>query len=879
MENLKKIFSPELIEKRWYSYWLEKGYFRASSDSEKSPYTIVIPPPNVTGILTMGHVLNATIQDVLIRKSRMEGYEACWIPGTDHASIATEAKVMRMLQEKNIKKEDLTRNEFLNHAWDWKEKYGGIIIQQLKKLGCSCDWERESFTMDAEYSRAVLEAFVKLYEKGLIYRGHRLVNWCPVSQSAISDEEVIHKEIQGKLWTIRYPLNGEDGAIEVATTRPETMLGDTGVAVNPQDDRYKKYIGKTINLPLTDRVIPIVGDEFVDPEFGTGCVKVTPGHDPNDFEIGKRHNLDFINIMNPDASLNENVIDKYRNLSREKAREKILEELNDKGFLVNQKPYIHNVGFSERGSVPIEYYLSEQWYLKMKTLAEPAMKVVEEGDINFHPSHWVKTYNHWMKNIKDWCISRQLLWGHQIPVWYKKGENSKLPENIHVSVSGPDDPENWEQDEDVLDTWASSWIWPFGVHDWPQKSRDLETFYPTTVLVTGPDIIFFWVARMIMAGKEFMGEIPFKDVYFTSILRDEKGRKLSKSLGNSPDPLDLIEQYGADAVRFSILMISPQGMDVLFSSKRMELGRNFMNKLWNAARFVKMNTSSLETIPELGEVEQEFQLPEKWITSRLHITIQNVNRHIKDFRFNEAVKTIYDFTWSDYCDWMIEISKISLYGDDLNRKKCVQTVAVSILRQVLCLLHPFAPFITEELWHHFKTSNKNDIIKTPWPVHDKNKIDSDAEQTMTVLQEVITSVRSIRSSMGVSPGKKADLVIRVKDGFLAKNYEYIIKFLGGINSIQSGENISKPPNSATAVVKGVELFIPLEGLIDINLEKERLEKRKHELTRHYESVQRTLKNKKFLEKAPQPVVENEKKKLEEMNLELEKLTSNLEMLN
>jgi len=879
MENLKKIFSPELIEKRWYSYWLEKGYFRASSDSEKSPYTIVIPPPNVTGILTMGHVLNATIQDVLIRKSRMEGYEACWIPGTDHASIATEAKVMRMLQEKNIKKEDLTRNEFLNHAWDWKEKYGGIIIQQLKKLGCSCDWERESFTMDAEYSRAVLEAFVKLYEKGLIYRGHRLVNWCPISQSAISDEEVIHKEIQGKLWTIRYPLNGEDGAIEVATTRPETMLGDTGVAVNPQDDRYKKYIGKTINLPLADRVIPIVGDEFVDPEFGTGCVKVTPGHDPNDFEIGKRHNLDFINIMNPDASLNENVIDKYRNLSREKAREKILEELNDKGFLVNQKPYIHNVGFSERGSVPIEYYLSEQWYLKMKTLAEPAMKVVEEGDINFHPSHWVKTYNHWMKNIKDWCISRQLLWGHQIPVWYKKGENSKLPENIHVSVSGPDDPENWEQDEDVLDTWASSWIWPFGVHDWPQKSRDLETFYPTTVLVTGPDIIFFWVARMIMAGKEFMGEIPFKDVYFTSILRDEKGRKLSKSLGNSPDPLDLIEQYGADAVRFSILMISPQGMDVLFSSKRMELGRNFMNKLWNAARFVKMNTSSLETIPELGEVEQEFQLPEKWITSRLHITIQNVNRHIKDFRFNEAVKTIYDFTWSDYCDWMIEISKISLYGDDLNRKKCVQTVAVSILRQVLCLLHPFAPFITEELWHHFKTSNKNDIIKTPWPVHDKNKIDSDAEQTMTVLQEVITSVRSIRSSMGVSPGKKADLVIRVKDGFLAKNYEYIIKFLGGINSIQSGENISKPPNSATAVVKGVELFIPLEGLIDINLEKERLEKRKHELTRHYESVQRTLKNKKFLEKAPQPVVENEKKKLEEMNLELEKLTSNLEMLN
>ena len=879
MTALDKVFSPRAIEKRWYSHWQKKGYFHAVPNSGKQPYSIAIPPPNVTGILTMGHVLNNTIQDVLIRKARMEGFEACWIPGTDHASIATETKVMQMLQDKNIEKDALTREEFLKHSWEWKEKYGGIIIQQLKKLGCSCDWEREKFTMDDGYSNAVLEAFVRLHKKGLVYRGYRLVNWCPASQSAISDEEVNHREVQGFLWTISYPLKDKNGAIEVATTRPETMLGDTAVAVHPNDDRYRKYIGQEIELPLTGRIIPIIGDEFVDPEFGTGCVKVTPAHDPNDFEMGKRHDLNFINIMNPDASLNDNVPGEFIGLTRENARKQVIERLKSCKLISNEKSYTHSVGFSERGDVPIEYYLSEQWYLKMKTLAEPAIRAVKDGDIKFHPPHWVKTYDHWMQNIKDWCISRQLWWGHRIPVWYKKGVDPSLKENIHVSVDGPKDPENWEQDEDVLDTWASSWIWPFGVHDWPDNSDDLNSFYPTNTLVTGPDIIFFWVARMIMAGYEFMDHLPFKDVYFTSILRDEKGRKLSKSLGNSPDPLDLIEQYGADAIRFSILLISPQGVDVLFSPERMELGRNFMNKLWNAARFVKMNTPPPELLPEIGEVKSEFKLPEKWIISRLNNTIMEVNRRLNKFQFNEAVKVIYDFTWSDYCDWMIEISKISFYGEDIKRKKCFQVVSVSVLKQILCLLHPFAPFITEELWHQFCDEGEGDIIIEKWPDYNKNEVDDNAQQMMDILKEIITSVRSVRNRMGVPPSKKADLIVRTENEELFENYQHIIQSLGSINNITIGSSIQKPPHSATIVVREMEIFIPLEGLIDIDLERTRLERRKEELTGHYESALKTINSKLFLEKAPVSVVENKKKKLTEMNSELEKLVSNLEMLN
>ena len=564
---LDKTYNWNKLEERWYQHWLDSKYFEGKSDSNKESYSIVIPPPNVTGMLTMGHVLNNTIQDVLIRKARMEGKNVCWIPGTDHASIATESKVVQSLEEKGIKKDSLSREEFLKHAWEWKEKYGDIIINQLKKLGCSCDWDRQRFTMDKNYSRAVITAFVKLYEGGLIYRGHRLVNWCPASKSAISDEEVIHKEKNGKLWYLRYSIKETDDHVIVATTRPETMLGDTAVAVNPKDDRYSQFIGKKAILPIVGREIPIIGDNYVDPEFGTGCIKVTPAHDPNDFSMGERHNLEFINIMNEDASMNSKVPKKYQNLPRESAREAVLSDMDSDKKLHKVEDYAHNVGYSERGNVPIEFYLSEQWYLKMDELAKPALKAVNSQEIKFYPNHWTKTYNHWINNIRDWCISRQLWWGHQIPVWYHKNDIKK----IHVSIDGPKDPQNWKQDEDVLDTWASSWLWPFAVHDWPEDNKSIKSFYPTNDLVTGPDIIFFWVARMIMAGHLFMNESPFKNVYFTSILRDESGKKFSKSLGNSPDPIELFQEYGTDAVRFGVMLMAPQGLDVLFSNSRLEI--------------------------------------------------------------------------------------------------------------------------------------------------------------------------------------------------------------------------------------------------------------------------------------------------------------------
>ncbi|HIN96714.1 MAG TPA: valine--tRNA ligase, partial [Candidatus Marinimicrobia bacterium] len=534
---MDKVFKPAEVEDYWYQIWEKKNYFHGEPNPQKTPFTIVIPPPNVTGMLTMGHVLNNTIQDILVRKARMEGKEVCWIPGTDHASIATEGKVVEMLKEQGIDKHSLSRDEFLKHAWGWKGKYGGIIIQQLKKLGCSCDWERERFTMDGGYTKAVLSAFVKLYEKGFIYKGHRLVNWCPVSKSAISQEEVNHQEVNGHLWHFKYPFKNSDEFVVVATTRPETMLGDTAVAVHPKDERYSHLVGKTVILPLVGRELPVIADNHVDPEFGTGCVKVTPAHDPNDFSMSERHGLELVNIMNEDASINENAPGAYQNLSRDDARKAVVKDLEEQGFLVKTEDYVHKVGYSERGQVPIEFYMSEQWFMKMGELVKPALQAVVDGKIKFHPEYWVKTYKHWMENIKDWCISRQLWWGHQIPVWYHKED----PQKMHVSIEEPDDPENWYRDPDVLDTWASSWLWPLAVHDWPEESADLDYFYPTDVLVTGPDIIFFWVARMIIAGYEFKSDLPFKDVYFTSILRDETGRKFSKSLGNSPDPFELFD--------------------------------------------------------------------------------------------------------------------------------------------------------------------------------------------------------------------------------------------------------------------------------------------------------------------------------------------------
>jgi valyl-tRNA synthetase len=872
--TLEKAYNPANVEDKWYDHWTEQGYFHADESSEKEPYTIVIPPPNVTGMLTVGHVLNNTIQDILIRKARMEGKEACWIPGTDHASIATESKVVAMLQEKGIKKSDLSREEFLEYAWQWKEKYGGIIIRQLKKLGASCDWERERFTMDDAYTKAVLSAFVKLYEKGLIYKGYRLVNWCPVSKSAISDEEVIHQEKNGHLWHFRYPITGTEDYLVVATTRPETMLGDTAIAVHPEDDRFKHLIGKTVTLPLVDREIPIISDDYVDPEFGTGCVKVTPAHDPNDFAIGERHDLEFINIMNDDASLNSNVPEKYRGMTREDARKAVVADFELEGFLDKTEDYINKVGYSERGHVPIESYMSEQWFMKMEDLVKPAMNAVNNGDIKFHPEHWTKTYNHWMGNIKDWCISRQLWWGHQIPVWTHKEDSSK----IHVSVDGPSDPENWNQDPDVLDTWASSWLWPMGVHAWPENDANLKKFYPTDAIVTGPDIIFFWVARMIMTGYEFMGDLPFKDVYFTSILRDETGRKLSKSLGNSPNPLDLFDEFGTDAVRFGIMLMAPQGLDVMFSKDRLDIGRNFMNKLWNACRFVQMN------IPENWDNEidldsADLDLSEQWILSRLSKTIDDYNRQLDRFHFNEAAKVLYEFTWSDFCDWYVEIAKTRFYGDDETKAEIARTVALKCIRTILTLLHPYSPFITEELWSHFKKVDALDLIVAPWAKSESSQNET-AESDMSLLKDIITSIRSIKSRMNVPPSKFSDLVVRCdtnQQSFLETQLD-LIKQLARVGELSMGTSLEKPGQSATAVVGGMELYIPLGGLVDLDEEKARMEKRIKEINRLISGINGKLSNENFMNRAPEQVVAKEKSNLEKLTEEFEKVTANLEML-
>ena len=873
-DTLKKVYNHSTLEDKWYKHWIDNNYFSANAESDKESYTIVIPPPNVTGMLTMGHVLNNTIQDILIRRARMQGKEACWIPGTDHASIATESKVVQMLKDQGTNKKELTREEFLEYAWDWKRKYGGIIIEQLEKLGCSCDWERERFTMDSDYSKAVLTAFVKLYDKGLIYRGHRLVNWCPASCSAISDEEVIHQEVNGHLWFFRYPIKNSENFLSVATTRPETMLGDTAVAVNPNDKRYKNYIGKLILLPIVGREIPIIADEHVDPEFGTGCVKVTPAHDPNDFLIGERHKLDFINIMNENASMNNNVPSDYRGLSREMAREKVVENMENLGLMDRVEDHLHKVGISERGQVPIEYYMSNQWFLKMEELSKPALKAVKKGEINFHPKHWVKTYYHWLENIKDWCISRQLWWGHQIPVWYHKNNSKK----IHVSVDGPEDPENWHQDQDVLDTWASSWLWPMAVHSWPNNGKSLKKFYPTDTLVTGPDIIFFWVARMIITGYEFMDAPPFKDVYFTSILRDETGKKFSKSLGNSPDPFELFEEFGTDAVRYGTMLMAPQGLDVLFSKSRLEIGRNFMNKLWNACRFIQLNTPSGWVNSNDFDLSS-LNLYDKWILSRLSNLIKEYNSQLDRFHFNEAAKLLYEFTWNDFCDWYIEIAKISFKNDDKQRKKSLN-IAVFCIQNLLRLLHPYSPFITEELWAHFKDDDSSDLIISKWPSKKPHLRNEKVEKDMLVIKNIITTLRSLRSRMNVPKSKKSILIIKCTESqkLFVDLHEPLIKDLSYVTEIQSGMDRERPPQSCSAIVDGMELYLPLGELVDLNLEVARMEKRIKEIERLIIKINKKLLNKNFIERAPEHIVDHEKSNLNKLTIEMEKVSSNLEMI-
>ncbi len=867
LTEIPKSYDPVSVEDKWYKYWEEHELYHSEVDKSKIPYTIVIPPPNITGMLTMGHILNNSIQDLYIRYKRMKGYNALWVPGTDHASIATETKVVKFLKEKGIDKYEIGREEFLKYCWEWKEKYGNIITKQLRKLGVSCDWKRERFTMDDHYYRKVIEAFVKLYKKGLIYRGYRMVNWDPASKSAISDEEVIYKTVQGKLWYFKYPVKDSDEYLVVATTRPETMLGDTGVAVNPADERYKHLIGKKVILPIVNREIPVFADEYVDMEFGTGAVKVTPAHDVNDYEMGQRHNLEIINIFNPDATTNENVPEDLRGLDRYEVRKRVVKKFEELGLLEKIEDYTTNVGYSERGGVPIEPYLSEQWFMKMDSLAQPALEVVRQGKIKFHPQHWVKTYEHWMTNIKDWCISRQLWWGHRIPVWYHKETGE-----IYCEVEPPEDIENWRQDEDVLDTWASSWLWAQDVFT---TKEDQEYYYPTDLLVTGPDIIFFWVARMIMAGMEFMHEIPFKDVYFTSIIRDVQGRKMSKSLGNSPDPLDVIKEYGADALRFTINYIAPLGQDVLFSTGKTELGRNFANKIWNAGRFLLMNAQQIETDDAL--VDKHIDFIDDWITSRFQNAVKQFETALERFDITGAARVIYSYIWNDFCDWYIELSKVKFYSGNEEVKSAALTRALVLFEELLKLAHPFMPFITEELWQLISERKDGESISVEeFPVFDDSKISQSAEEEMEFVQSIITAIRNIRGELSIPPSKKIDVLL--KTGRVKEEHKVYIKSIAKVNELTVGEDLQKPSQSASAVVKDCDVFVPLRGVIDLDVERARIEKEINRLENALKGVEKKLSNEKFVNNAPEEIVEKERNKKENWEGQLTKLKKILEEL-
>ncbi|NWF51056.1 MAG: valine--tRNA ligase [Ignavibacteriaceae bacterium] len=866
--DIPKAYNPSDVEDKWYKYWYDHELYHSEVDYSKKPYVIPIPPPNITGMLTMGHILNNTLQDIFIRLKRMQGYNACWVPGTDHASIATETKVTKFLEEKGIDKYKIGRDEFLKHCQEWRKEYGGIIIQQLKKLGVSCDWRREVFTMDDQYYYEVVKAFVDLYKEGKIYRGYRMVNWDPANKSAISDEEVIYKTVNSKLWHFKYPVVGSDQFVIVATTRPETMLGDTAVAVNPEDERYKHLIGKKVKLPVVEREIPIIADEYVDMEFGTGAVKVTPAHDVNDYDMGIRHKLQFINIFNDDATTNKNVPGWLQNQDRYEVRKKVVAKFEELGLLHKIEDYQTKVGYSERGNVPIEPYLSEQWFMKMDELAKPATDVVKEGLIRFYPKHWEKTYFHWMENIKDWCISRQLWWGHRIPVWYHKQTNE-----IYCDVNPPKDIENWKQDEDVLDTWASSWLWAHAIF---RTEEERKYYYPTNTLVTGPDIIFFWVARMIMAGMHFMKNIPFRNVYFTSIIRDAQGRKMSKSLGNSPDPLDVIKEYGADALRFTVIYLAPLGQDVLFSTDKCELGRNFSNKIWNAGRFLLMNKESIKTDPALSSKHQDFA--DEWIISRLNKTLIQFNKAMDEFEVNNAIKIVYSFLWNDYCDWYVEMIKGRLYGDNDEVKSAVLTRAISIFEDALKILHPFMPFLTEELWQLTNEREKGESISvSEFPEADEKMIHESAEKEMEFVKDIITSIRNIRGEMNIAPSKKINAFIKsasVKD----HQIDYIKK-LAKVEDVTADMNLTKPKASASAVISECEIFIPLEGLIDLEVERQRLQKEINRLENSLAGIEKKLSNEKFVSNAAPEIVEKERTKQKDWLENIGKLKEILKNLN
>ncbi len=869
MTDLSKRFDFKAIDDKWCTHWEKENLFHARANSGKDPYTIVIPPPNVTGILHMGHALNNTLQDIIIRYKRMKGYEALWMPGTDHAGIATQNVVEKQLAKEGKTRQDVGREAFLERLWSWKKQYGDTIIHQLKRLGSSCDWSRTRFTMDDGYSSAVREVFVRLYEKGLIYRGEYIINWCPRCHTALSDEEAEHHEMQGNLYYIRYPFKDDpDESLTVATTRPETMLGDTAVAVNKKDKRYKDLIGKTLILPLMNREITVISDEFVDPEFGTGAVKVTPAHDPNDFNMGKRHDLQFINIMHPNAELNENAGD-YQGMDRFEAREAIVEALRERKLLEKVEPHMHAVGHCYRCHTVVEPYLSRQWFVKMGPLAKPAIEAVKKGKITFYPKQWTKVYMNWMENIRDWCISRQIWWGHRIPVWYCDAPECTEP--IVAKTTPEKCPHcgsaDLKQDEDVLDTWFSSWLWPFATLGWPEKNEDLKTFYPTASLFTAPEIIFFWVARMIMAGIEFMDEIPFSDVYLHGTVRDTKGRKMSKSLGNAIDPLEIIEEYGADALRFSLIINS--GQDLHISKEKFEIGRNFANKMWNASRLILMNTDAIDPSFCLSSTTKikDLDLPSKWIISKLYSTLQKVGLAIEQYRYSEAESLIYEFFWGNFCDWYLEIIK-DRWDDPMT-----QNIAFEVLIQSLKMIHPFMPFVTEEIYSQCH-KDKEPISRQSWPSDHKQFIDSATEKHMQSIIDLVTSLRNLRAQWNIKPHEKIQCHLSSKsktDIELLKGNEAILKNLARIDGLSIDQKSTGQKNTATVIVGNIKGVVPLGELIDVDQEKKRMLSQITEQKKVSTGLTGRLKNKDFMTKAPKEVVDKEKIRLDSINTKIEEL--------
>ncbi|MDI6751247.1 MAG: valine--tRNA ligase [bacterium] len=862
---MEKAYEPKDIEAKWYSFWEKEGYFVADNQRER-PYSIVIPPPNVTGSLHIGHALNNTIQDILIRWRRMQGYSVLWVPGTDHAGIATQNVVEKELLKKSKTRESLQREAFVEMVWQWKEEYGGKIIEQLKRLGCSCDWSKLRFTMDEGLSRAVREVFVRLYKEGLIYQGDYIINWCPRCKTAISDIETDYRQETGYLYHLKYPIKDSTKFILVATTRPETMLGDTAVAVNPEDARYKNLIGKVAILPILGREIPIITDRFVDLEFGTGAVKVTPAHDANDFEIGKRHSLQSINILNPDATMNENA-GHYSGLDRFAARDQLVEELKNKGLVEKIEDYLYNITRCYRCHTIIEPYLSKQWFVKMKPLAEPAIEAVKLGRCQFVPKSWEKTYFEWMENIKDWCISRQIWWGHRIPVWYCKDCGEKI-----VEVKDPDrcscGSSSIYQDEDVLDTWFSSSLWPFSTMGWPEETEDLKKFYPTSVLSTGFDIIFFWVARMMMMGLKFRQDVPFHQVYIHGLIRSEDGAKMSKSSGNIIDPLIIIEKYGCDSLRFTLAVLSGLGRDVILSEERIEGYRHFMNKLWNAERFILMNLEDYD-----GKEYEPKTLGQRWIASCLSKTIKELTNHLEEFSFNLATGCTYEFVWHKYCDWYLEIAKLEL-ADPTERKR-TQHLLVKSLDMILRLLHPFIPFITEELWQKLP-NNSGSIMTKDWPIA-FFPADTKADEEMELIQSIIGGIRNIRSTFKIPPKEKLEVMVK-SDSAALKNYAEYIMALAGLATITINPETKRPPQSVVSVSSGIEVYVLLSGLIDIDEEKKRITKRLSEVEEKLEKTKKKIENSDFIQKAPQEVIEKERKKEEDLIAEKEKLIGLTEML-